>query len=83
LLKREGIDILDPSGRTHHLRRPSMQPNSHDANPSAAGAPDAGQTPSTGKLAWRTPSIEEVPFTRTEAGGTGAVYDLAVYTGSR
>jgi hypothetical protein len=56
-----------------------MQPSSNDTNPPAAGAPDAGQTPSGGKLAWHTPTVEEVPFTRTEAGGTGAVYDMAVY----
>jgi hypothetical protein len=56
-----------------------MHPN--DENLPAAGSPDA-QTPSGGKLAWHTPSIEEVPFTRTEAGGAGGVYDLTVYAGS-
>lgn len=58
-----------------------MHPNARDANLPAAGSPDA-QAPSSGKLAWRTPSIEQVPFTRTEAGGAGAVYDFAVYSGS-
>lgn len=41
-----------------------------------------GQTAGGGKLAWHTPTLEEVPFTRTEAAGVGAVYDLTVYTGS-
>lgn len=58
-----------------------MLPDSRDANPQAAGSPDAG-TSSGGKLAWSTPALQEVPFTRTEAGGSGAVYDFVVYTGS-
>lgn len=58
-----------------------MTLSAHDANLTAAGSPDA-RTPSSGKLAWHTPTLEEVPFTRTEAGGVGAVYDLTVYTGS-
>ncbi|MBV9772418.1 MAG: hypothetical protein JO040_00615 [Gemmatimonadetes bacterium] len=58
-----------------------MQPNSRDANLPAADA--VGQNPSGGKLAWHTPALEEVPFTRTEAGGAGAVYDFTVYSGSR
>lgn len=59
-----------------------MHPNARDAELSAAGSPDA-EAPSGGKLAWHAPSIEEVPFTRTEAGGAGAVYDLTIYAGSR
>jgi hypothetical protein len=59
-----------------------MQLNARDVNLAAAGSPDA-EAPSSGKLAWHTPSIEEVPFTRTEAGGVGAMYDLTVYAGSR
>jgi hypothetical protein len=58
-----------------------MHSNARDANPSAAASPDA-QTPSSGKLAWNTPAMEEVPFTRTEAGGAGAMYDFVVYSGS-
>jgi hypothetical protein len=53
----------------------------NDETPPVAGSSDA-QTASSGKLAWHTPAIEEVPFTRTEAGGAGAVYDLTIYAGS-
>ncbi|HLL81541.1 MAG TPA: hypothetical protein VK420_02775 [Longimicrobium sp.] len=57
-----------------------MQSSSNDT-PQPTGAP-ASQTPSGGKLVWHTPAVEEVPFTRTEAGGAGAVYDFTVYAGS-
>ena len=53
----------------------------NDENLPAAGSSDA-QAASSGKLAWHTPSIEEVPFTRTEAGGVGTAYDLTIYQGS-
>jgi hypothetical protein len=57
-----------------------MQSSSNDT-PQVAGTPDT-ENPSAGKLAWHTPVVEEVPFTRTEAGGSGAVYDFVVYSGS-
>ncbi len=37
---------------------------------------------SSGKAPWHPPTLEEVDYSATEAGGVGAVYDLAVYTGS-
>jgi hypothetical protein len=57
-----------------------MQSSSNDT-PQTTGTSDA-ENPSAGKLAWHTPVVEEVPFTRTEAGGSGAVYDFVVYSGS-
>ncbi|HEY0154593.1 MAG TPA: hypothetical protein VGB92_21445 [Longimicrobium sp.] len=57
-----------------------MQSSSNDT-PQATGTSDTGN-PSAAKLAWHTPVVEEVPFTRTEAGGSGAVYDFVVYSGS-
>jgi hypothetical protein len=57
-----------------------MQSSSNDA-PQATGTPDT-ENPSAVKLAWHTPLVEEVPFTRTEAGGAGTVYDFTVYAGS-
>ena len=63
-----------------------MHPKSNDETLPAAAtthAGGAGQIASSGKRAWSTPSMEEVPFTRTEAGGVGGVYDMAVYSGSR
>ncbi|HEX8673680.1 MAG TPA: hypothetical protein VF710_17425 [Longimicrobium sp.] len=56
-----------------------MQSSSNDATPQALRAPGA-ETPSGGKLAWHTPQVEEVPFTRTEAGGGGATYDAGFYS---
>ncbi|HEX8212621.1 MAG TPA: hypothetical protein VF584_20760 [Longimicrobium sp.] len=56
-----------------------MQSSSNDATPQAT--PEM-ENPSAGKLAWHTPVVEEVPFTRTEAGGVGGVYDFVVYSGS-
>lgn len=47
-----------------------------------SGTPGAAHNAPGGKLVWHTPTLEEVPFTRTEAAGVGAVYDLTVYTGS-
>lgn len=55
----------------------------HGLSIGSAEAEVSGQASSSGKQRWQTPAIEEVPFTRTEAGGIGAVYDLTVYTGSR
>jgi hypothetical protein len=60
-----------------------MQPSTNDVPQQPAGSPAAGETPAGGKLAWNTPMVEEVPFTRTEAGGVGGVYDFTVYAGSR
>ena len=56
-----------------------MQSSSNDATPHTPGAPGA-ESPSGGKLAWHTPQVEEVPFTRTEAGGSGATYDAGFYS---
>ncbi|HEX8453199.1 MAG TPA: hypothetical protein VF647_13945 [Longimicrobium sp.] len=56
-----------------------MHSSSNDA-PQTTGTPDT-ENPSA-KLAWHTPVVEEVPFTRTEAGGAGTVYDFTVYAGS-
>jgi hypothetical protein len=59
-----------------------MNSSSNHATPQATGTPSA-ESASAGKLAWHTPMVEEVPFTRTEAGGTGVTYDFLVYgTGS-
>ena len=61
-----------------------MHPKSNDETlPAAATTGADGQAASGGKLAWNTPLMEEVPFTRTESGGVGAVYDFSVYSGSR
>jgi hypothetical protein len=60
-----------------------MNRNSDDTNQSNRDAVEASQSGGEGKLAWRTPTLEEVPFTRTEAGGAGAVYDFVVYSGSQ
>jgi len=59
-----------------------MDSSTSEATPQAVGAPGA-ENLSGGKLAWHTPMVEEVPFTRTEAGGSGAVYDMSVFAGSR
>lgn len=58
-----------------------MHSSSNEATPQATGTSSA-ETASGGKLAWHTPMVEEVPFTRTEAGGSGVVYDFSVYMGS-
>jgi hypothetical protein len=57
-----------------------MQSSPNDA-PQTTGTPDM-ENASAAKLAWHTPVVEEVPFTRTEAGGAGTVYDFTVYAGS-
>jgi hypothetical protein len=62
-----------------------MHPKSDDAKPAAAattGADGAGQIPSSGRRVWHTPTVEEVPFTRTEAGGAGIAYDFTIYAAS-
>ncbi len=59
-----------------------MDSSTSEGTPQATGATGA-ENPSAGKLAWHTPMLEEVPFTRTEAGGSGTVYDTAVFAGSR
>jgi hypothetical protein len=54
-----------------------------DANLPGAEVSDAeapGQDRAGGKLRWRTPTAEEVPFTRTEAGGGPLNFaDFAIY----
>ncbi len=56
-----------------------MDSSTSEATPQGTGAPGA-ENPSGGKLAWHTPQVEEVPFTRTEAGGGGATYDAGFYS---
>jgi hypothetical protein len=34
------------------------------------------------KAPWHPPAMEEVEYSATEAAGSGATYDLTVYTGS-
>ncbi len=80
-LKTEEPPSLLRAGFAFLLQKASMHSNARDTNLQAAGSPEA-QPPSSGKLAWNTPAMEEVPFTRTEAGGAGAVYDFVVYSGS-
>jgi hypothetical protein len=52
-----------------------MHSNGTETNGAAAGSPstnDAGQVPATGKRAWRTPAMEEVPITDTAGAGAFA-----------
>lgn len=46
-------------------------------------APEAStEDVAAAKAPWHPPTIEEVDYSETEAGGAGAVYDFVVYTGS-
>ena len=40
------------------------------------------QTDRAQKAPWHPPTFEEVDYSETESGGSGAVYDFIVYNGS-
>ncbi len=44
------------------------------------GPPDTLDAPA--KAPWHPPTLEELDYSATEAGGDGALYDFIVYSGS-